>query len=68
MTNCTRCTEKPIVNNHMCEECEAKHTEWLRDLVSGTTTIKDGIKIDADGYFTLYESGELKEEIENEQT
>ncbi|WP_115883986.1 hypothetical protein [Jeotgalicoccus halotolerans] len=55
---CTKCTVKPIVKEHMCEKCYTEHNEWLRDLVSGTTTVKDGIIIDADGYYTIYESGE----------
>ena len=54
---CTKCTIKPIAKEHMCEECYESHNEWLKDLVSGTTTVKDGIEIDADGYFTVYESG-----------
>lgn len=53
---CTKCTAKPIVKEHMCEECYTEYNELLRDLVSGKTTVKDGIRIDADGYYTLYES------------
>ncbi|WP_169516122.1 hypothetical protein [Jeotgalicoccus psychrophilus] len=52
---------KPIVKEHMCEKCYTEHNEWLKDLISGTTTVKDGIKIDADGYYTLYESGDNNE-------
>ena len=53
---CNKCTVKPVVKEHMCEECYTEHCQWLRDALSGRTTVKDGIKIDADGYFTVYES------------
>lgn len=55
INNCTKCMVKPIVKEHMCEKCYVEHYQWLKDMVSGTTTVKD--KIDADGYFTVYESG-----------
>ena len=29
---CTKCTVKPIVKEHMCEECYESHNEWLREL------------------------------------
>ena len=29
---CTKCTAKPIVKEHMCEECYADHCQWLREL------------------------------------
>lgn len=58
---CTKCTVKPIVKEHMCDKCYTEHNEWLKDLISGATTVKDGIKIDADGYYTLYESGDNNE-------
>ena len=47
---------KPIAKEHLCDDCYTDHNEWLKDALSGTTTIKDGIDIDADGYFTVYES------------
>ena len=47
---CTKCTVKPTVKEHMCDDCYTAHNDWLRDLVSGKTTVKDGIRIDADGY------------------
>lgn len=56
--NCARCLTVPAVSNHLCKDCYTAHNEWLKDLVSGTTTVKDGIKIDSDGFYTLYESGD----------
>lgn len=29
---CTKCTIKPIVKEHLCEECYKEHNEWLREL------------------------------------
>ena len=49
MTNCTKCTVKPIVKEHMCEECYTDHCQWLR----GLSTPKQ----DDDQWITLYESG-----------
>ena len=46
---CTKCTVKPIVKEHMCEECYAEHCQWLRELSAP--------KIDSDQWYTLYESG-----------
>lgn len=46
MTNCTRCTEKPIVKNHMCEEWEEELNEWLRPKP----------ELDGDQWYTIYES------------
>ena len=54
---CTKCTVKPIAKEHLCDDCYTDHKEWLKDALSGRTTVKDGIEIDADGYFTVYESG-----------
>jgi len=47
-----------IEKEHLCEDCYTAHNEWLKDLVSGTMTVKGGIEIDTDGYYTLYESGD----------
>ena len=32
MTNCTRCTVKPIVKEHMCDDCYESHNEWLAEV------------------------------------
>ena len=45
---CTKCTVKPIVKEHMCDECYADHNEWLRELSAP--------KQDDDQWYTLYES------------
>ena len=45
---CTKCTVKPIVKEHMCEECYESHNEWLRELSAP--------KQDSDQWYTLYES------------
>ena len=49
---CTKCTVKPIVKEHMCEECYESHNEWLRELSAP--------KQDDDQWFTLYESKVLQ--------
>ena len=46
---CTKCTAKPVVKEHMCEECYSDHNEWLRELSAP--------KQDDDQWITLYESG-----------
>ena len=48
MTNCTKCTVKPIVKEHMCEKCYTEHCQWLRELSAP--------KQDDDQWYTLYES------------
>lgn len=50
MSNCTKCTVKPIVKEHMCDECYAEHCQWLRELSAP--------KQDDDQWYTLYESGQ----------
>lgn len=45
---CTKCTVKPIVKEHMCDECYTEHCQWLRELSSP--------KQDSDQWYTLYES------------
>ena len=45
---CTKCTVKPIVNEHMCEECYTEHCQWVRGLSAP--------KQDDDQWFTLDES------------
>ena len=45
---CTKCTVKPIVKEHMCEECYESHNEWLTELSAP--------KQDDDQWYTLYES------------
>ena len=45
---CTKCTVKPIVNEHMCEECYMEHCQWLSELSTP--------KQDDDQWYTLYES------------
>ena len=45
---CTKCAVKPIVKEHMCEECYAEHCQWLRGLSAP--------KRDDDQWYTLYES------------
>ena len=45
---CTKCTVKPIVKEHMCEECYESHNEWLKELSAP--------KQDDDLWYTLYES------------
>lgn len=51
MNLCTRCQAKPIVENHMCKPCESAHVEWLKEEFSTE------VLIDADGFYTVYESG-----------
>ena len=46
---CTKCESKPIVKEHMCEECYKSHNAWLRELSAP--------KQDDDQWFTLNESG-----------
>ena len=46
--NCTKCTVKPVVKEHMCDECYTEHNEWLRELSAS--------KQDDDQWYTLYES------------
>ena len=50
---CTKCTERPIVKNHMCLKCENEINEWLKELPKSK-------KIDDDDWYTLYESGNEK--------
>ena len=45
---CTKCTVKPIVKEHMCDECYTDHCQWLRELSAP--------KQDEDQWITLYES------------
>ena len=45
---CAKCTVKPIVKEHMCEECYESHNEWLRELSAP--------KQDDDQWYMLYES------------
>src|SRR5699024_2518357 len=45
----TKCTDKPNVKEHMCEECYTEHCQWLRELSAP--------KQDDDQWYTLYESG-----------
>lgn len=45
---CTKCTVKPIVKEHMCEECYTEHCQWLSELSAP--------KQDDDQWYTLYES------------
>ena len=45
---CTKCTVKPIVKEHMCDECYTDHCQWLRELSAP--------KQDSDQWYTLYES------------
>ena len=45
---CTKCTMKPIVKEHMCDDCYESHNEWLRELSAP--------KQDDDQWYTLYES------------
>lgn len=51
MTSCTKCTEKPIAKEHLCEECYVEHNDWLKEDFSTE------VLIDADGFYTVYESG-----------
>lgn len=51
MTNCTKCSERPIVKNHMCEPCETAHVEWLK------AEFSTEVLVDSDGFYTVYESG-----------
>lgn len=46
--NCTKCTVKPIVKEHLCEECYTEHNAWLKEL--------SGPKIEDDQWYTLYVS------------
>lgn len=45
---CTKCTVKPIVKEHLCDDCYESHNEWLRELSTP--------KQDDDHWYTLYES------------
>ena len=45
---CTKCTVKPIVKEHLCDDCYESHNEWLRELSAP--------KQDDDQWYTLYES------------
>lgn len=54
MDLCTKCQAKPAVKNHMCEPCEVAHVEWLKEEFSGEVLVDD------DGFYTVYESGGLK--------
>ena len=45
---CTKCTVKPIVKEHMCDDCYTEHCQWLRELSAP--------KQDDDQWYTLYES------------
>ena len=45
---CTKCTVKPIVKEHMCDDCYETHNKWLRELSAP--------KQDDDQWYTLYES------------
>lgn len=47
MSNCTKCTEKPIVKENMCEVCYESHNAWLRELTTP--------QLDDDQWYTLYE-------------
>lgn len=29
---CKKCDSKPVVKEHLCEECYTEHNEWLREL------------------------------------
>ena len=51
---CTKCTAKPVVKEHMCEECYTEHCQWLRELSAP--------KQDDDQWYTLYESGAKRDE------
>lgn len=47
MSNCTRCMNKPIYQNHMCKLCEEKHNEWLRaeaEKRSGPKSLRSQLK------------------------
>lgn len=50
MTNCTKCTVKPIAKEHLCDDCYESHNEWLKELSAP--------KQDDDQWYTLYESGD----------
>lgn len=54
---CTKCTERPIVKNHMCLKCENEMNEWLKELPESKKTDDD------DDWITLYESdpGNIKD-------
>ena len=42
----------------MCKECEAKHTEWLKqDIDPNKLTVELTSNLDYDGFYTIYESG-----------
>lgn len=45
---CTKCAVKPIVKEHMCDECYKTHNEWLTELSAP--------KQDGDNWHTLYVS------------
>ena len=45
---CAKCTVKPIVKEHMCDECYAEHCQWLSELSAP--------KQDSAQWYTLYES------------
>ena len=45
---CTKCTMKPIVKEHTCDDCYTEYCQWLRELSAP--------KQDSDQWNTLYES------------
>ena len=45
---CAKCAVKPIVKEHMCDECYKTHNEWLTELSAP--------KQDGDNWHTLYVS------------
>lgn len=53
---CAKCTERPIVKNHMCLKCEDETNNWLRELAERK-------QLDGDDWITLYESepGNIKD-------
>lgn len=60
---CTKCTAKPIVKEHLCEECYIVHNAWLKlgykDLKVKQLEEQSYHKahdLDGDNWHTLYES------------
>lgn len=60
---CTKCTVKPIVKEHLCEECYIVHNAWLKlghkDLKAKKLAEQSYHKahdLDGDNWHTLYES------------
>ena len=39
---CTKCTAKPVVKEHMCEECYTEHCQWLRGCPHQSKTTING--------------------------